>query len=132
MNRCAKVDDPAAALSEFLDAPAPDSQGSIRKKTITQYYSKRHWTERILFRYQIIRSRDEQDWEALVTTGLSEGQKPPKVISAIMEAVAEAWAEESDEFKVELETEREAEYSTPVKEALKESEPMERTPERYQ
>lgn len=131
MKRCSRVADPAAALAEFLGTPAPDAPGQGRKKTLLQYYSKRFWNERIVIRYGIIRSRDEQDWEALVDAGLSADQKAPLVISAIVEAAAEAWAEESDEFKAALEAEREAEYSK-VKEAPSESIPAEHTPEEYQ
>ncbi|EIM83121.1 uncharacterized protein STEHIDRAFT_160724 [Stereum hirsutum FP-91666 SS1] len=78
------------------------------------------------------------DWEALVDSGRSEGQKTPLVISAIMEAAAEAWAEESDKFKAELEAKREAEYlkakeeSSKVKDAPIEAASSEQTPEEYQ
>lgn len=138
MKRLSTVADPAAALAEFLGMAPTDAQGPGRKETLLQYYSKRYWNDRIAIRYRIIRCRHEQNWEALVESGRSEGQKAPLVIHAIMEAAAEAWAEESDEFKAELEAEREAEYSKAKEESSKmkdapiEGASSEQTPEEYQ
>lgn len=55
MKRLSIVADPAAALTEFLGMSSTDVQGPGRKKTLLQYYSKRHWNDRITIRYRIVR-----------------------------------------------------------------------------